>query len=277
MKVRFRRNVALSAVVLVLLVAAGCSSATTPSDTKNPPQEPAIPYTHVWSADPGIDLFSRGTELVRATYEAGTYTRYVGVDRSYPGYSQAVGAPVSWHNEDKMEPMVWSEVNNPVKPGRWTIYDHITNYSASNTRITADVCRYSVPSAEGKYDDSPWVLNDSTRIELSNTGISRGSGAPGIPDDNQEAHAANGHRSPSWNVFGTWQVTRIKRYDVDVNPDACVAWWLQQFPTFSRSPYGNFVTSPPGFQLPVHPVAVQYPEWIGPYEKPLTTTPAKPK
>lgn len=263
MKARLLRTAASSASILILLLVAACSSTRAPTEVKDHPQEPAIPHSHIWSADEGVDLLSRGAELVRGTYEAGRYTRYVGVDRSYPGYNQAVGAPVSWHDEDKSERWVWSEINDPANPGRWTFYDHITNYSASDTQIFADVCSYVIPSAAGK-PDYPWVLDDSTQIQLTNTGTTPG--LPGIPDDDQLGHAANGHRSPTWNIFGSWQVTRIKKYENYANPEACTNWWVQQFPTFARSPYGNFVTSPPDFQLPVHPVAVQYPEWIGPPE-----------
>ncbi len=259
---RFRRSATYSAVAgVALLLTGACSSPSAPIEAKKPRQDPTIPYTHVWSADAGTDLFSRGAELVRGTAEAGYYTRYVGVDRSYPGYNKAVGAPVSWHNEDKTETLVWSDVNDPAKPGLWTFYDHITNYAANDSHITADVCSYNVPEAAGK-SNGPWVLNDSVRIQLTNT--EKTPGAPGIPDDSLDRRAANGHRSPNWNIFGTWQVTHIKRYTVDTNPAACVDWWLQQFPGFARSPYGNFVTSPPDFQRPNHPVAVQYPEWIGP-------------
>ncbi|WP_227979303.1 hypothetical protein [Nocardia spumae] len=264
MKLHRRHNMTFSPIALMLILAVGCSSTKQSSHAEHTQPEPAIPYTHVWSADRGVDLFSRGAELVRGTYEAGRYTRYVGVDRSYPGYNRAVGAPVSWHNEDKSERLVWSEINDPANPGRWTFYNYITNFSASETQISADVCSYVIPSAAGK-PDSPWVLDDSTQIQLTNTG--KTPGPPGIPDGNQPGHATSGHWSPTWNIFGSWQVTRIKNYVNYANPDACMDWWIQQFPTFTRPPHGKFVTSPPDYQPPIHPVAVQYPEWIGPSEQ----------
>ncbi len=263
---KVRCLIARTAITFMLVGAAGCSSTKTPPNSENSKQEPAISYTHVWSADQGIDLFSRGAELIRGTFEAGYLTQFVGVGKSYPGYTEAVGEPASWRDENKSERWVWSEPDpyvKMIKPG--TYYSHIVNYSASDTQITADVCSYGLSVAHSSHPDSPWVLDDSAQVQLTNIGNTPG--LPGIPDDDPAGHATSGHRSPNWNIFDSWHVTRIKKYADGAIPAACADWWIQQFPTFSRSPDGNFVTSPPDFQIPIHPVAVQYPEWIGPSEQ----------
>ncbi|RJO76538.1 hypothetical protein D5S18_09580 [Nocardia panacis] len=221
-----------------------------------------IAYTEVWSADTGIDLFSRGAELVRATSEAGYLTQFAGVDKSYPGYNRAVGAPVSWHDEDKSEKLAWSNPVDPVIPKPGTFYNHITDYAASDTQITASVCSYGISAVASTRPASTQVLNDAVQIHLSNYAPTPG--VAGIPDIDPTKRDPRGHRVPTWNVFGTWTVARIKFHTRDSIPAGCTDWWQQQFPDFIRSPNYNFLTAPPGYQPPVHPIVEQYPEWIGP-------------
>ncbi|NMM88517.1 hypothetical protein B2J88_29900 [Rhodococcus sp. SRB_17] len=46
----------------------------------------------MWSADADIDLFSRGSELLRTAYEAGYYWPVINeVDDFFPGYTKALG------------------------------------------------------------------------------------------------------------------------------------------------------------------------------------------
>ena len=84
---------ALLALSVVAALSTGCDSESTkpPSDPKTT-GDPILPYSSVWSADDGIDLFGRSSELIRAGIEAGEYTSYVGLSETYPGYEQAIGS-----------------------------------------------------------------------------------------------------------------------------------------------------------------------------------------
>ncbi|ATL66635.1 hypothetical protein CRH09_10865 [Nocardia terpenica] len=227
-----------------------------------------IPYANVWSADSGVDLFSRGAELVRATVEAGGLAAYVGADRSYPGYARAVaGLTAATENQAQPDPGVVQYVSSrPHDPNLRmhpsTGYFYITAYSASDTRVSATVCSYAVRPEPLPNEDNRFV-GGGFQVELDNTGSNPGQ--PGIADRDPNAHDPRAHLPPQWDVFGTWKVTTI-RVPVSRGDDQpeCLPWYQQQFPTFTKVPDYNYLQAPPGYQAPHHPVAPQFPEWIGP-------------
>lgn len=247
------------ALIVAFLTACG----PTAEDVSAPAADPEILYSNVWSADRGIDLFSRGAELVRATTEAGEYTSFVGIKNSYPGYDHAVGGPARHQNPDKSEVATWLEPIDSHQSPR-SNFRHITAFSATDTTVSAVVCGYSVnPTAAENITLNP--LSDAQQIELANTGSSPG--LPGIADNDPVHQDPSAHRPPDWNVFGAWRVTKIRNIQLapgETIPQGCTDWWHQQFPTFTKVSDYNILTPPPGFQAPTQPVASQYPEWIGP-------------
>lgn len=245
------------------LLAAAATAACSPDEADPVPRtDPEIIYSNVWSADSNIDLFSRGAELVRASAEGGDYTYFVGVDKSYPGYSSAVGGPADDRNPDKSEFLTWRDpLNSKAIPK--TEFQHITAYAASTSAVTATVCSYSLFPDPGD-NASLKPLSTATQIELVNTGTDPG--LPGIKDADPAHNDSRAHRPPTWNVFGTWRIQKIRFIRAapdDPIPQGCTDWWHKQFPTFIEQP-GNILSQPPGFQAPTQPVAIQYPEWIGP-------------
>ena len=107
-------------------------------------------------------------------------------------------------------------------------------------------------------------LNMAFRVELERTDDDPGQ--PGVPDADAAEQDPRAHRVPTWNVFEGWKVTKLhylRRLNGDVIPQGCTDWWQQQFPAFAPNASGNLVP-PAGFEPPTMPVAVQYPEWIGP-------------
>jgi hypothetical protein len=225
-------------------------------------QPPTILYTNVWSADTGVDLAQRGPELVRSAYEAADYTRFVGQAHSFPGYPEAVGGPTRHGNPDKEEFFTWLEPDEDEQIPL-TNFLHITAYDETDPGIGATVCSYNLHADPGP-NFSVEGLNAAFRVEMERTADDPGQ--PGVPDTDPAQQDPRAHRVPTWNVFEGWKITKLhylRRLDGDVIPEGCTDWWQQQFPTFAANASGNLVP-PPGFEPPTMPVAVQYPEWIGP-------------
>ena len=147
--IRRRKYTTACGAAVLLLLASGCDSESdAPTDRTT---QPDVLYSNVWSADSDVDLFSRGAELIRATYEAGIYATYVGADDSYPGYRGAVGEPTGPGNEDKREYFTWRKPENTTQVAR-------TDFSA-----LVNSTQRTMSSAEA----SAWVLLPpaSVRVE----------------------------------------------------------------------------------------------------------------
>ncbi|WP_020106430.1 hypothetical protein [Nocardia sp. 348MFTsu5.1] len=221
---------------------------------------------HVWSAEEGVDLFGRGPELVRATTEAGFYWPAVAeIDDYFPGFTAAL--------ETEHEPFAlarWDHRAEYLRPLNETFFLHIADYSEAGSVVSATVCSYMLHSTPGLDDADPPASVD--RIVLENAGET--AGLPGVVDRDPD-HGSEVHRSPSWNVFGSWKIRlgrsvfggteRSPREDGLFVPQECRDWWLQQFPGLMQpDPDSPYQQQPPGFVAPVMPVGVQYPGWIGP-------------
>ncbi|WP_159918750.1 hypothetical protein [Rhodococcus sp. WAY2] len=249
--------------VATLIFASGCGT-----EARNEPapalgaQDRGVLYSHVWSADPGIDLLGRGAELIRATYEAGNYATFVGLEDSYPGFGRAVGGEAH-HTDPDIEYFMTSRTVESDTQAEGTSFGHITAYQATETSVAATVCHYYLfPESGTNISLNP--LKMAFRIQLERAGAD--AGQAGIPDTDPARKDPRAHRVPTWNVFGDWKITRLhylRQLNGDVIPQGCTDWWRQQFPNFSPNAGGNLVP-PPGFEPPTMPVAVQYPEWIGP-------------
>ncbi len=140
---------------------------------------------------------------------------------------------------------------------------YIADFATTDSRVAATVCSYELFS-EPRPNITLNPLNAAFRVELERTAADPGQ--PGIPDTDPAQQDARANRVPTWNVFEGWKITKLhylRRLDGDVIPQGCTDWWQQQFPAFAANASGNLVP-PPGFEPPTMPVAVQYPEWIGP-------------
>ncbi|MDV7243075.1 MULTISPECIES: hypothetical protein [Rhodococcus] len=233
--------------------------AVPPPTTSQPPE---ILYTNVWSADPGIDLLSRNAELVRATYEAGELTSFVGLEKSYSGFADAVGGPARRGNPDKDDFSTWLEPED-TRQVAGTNFTHLTDWATTDSQVGATVCTYAL-FTEPAPNMTLNPLSVAFRIELERT--DEEPGQAGIPDTDPAQEDPRAHRVPTWNVFDGWKITKLlylRLLTDDVIPQGCTDWWRQQFPAFTENPSGT-LAAPPGFEPPTMPVAVQYPEWIGP-------------
>ncbi|MFD6893275.1 hypothetical protein ACFWB0_01835 [Rhodococcus sp. NPDC060086] len=218
-------------------------------------------YTSSWSAETGIDLFSRGAELVRASLEAGWQTSMYTFKDSFPGYREAIDYPHNTNRDITWGVQTENTANDRV--GEFTTYYHITELSESPTEVTASICK-DIVNTEPVIYDSPTRHGYSWTVALRNT--SDTPGLPGIVDTDPDNHDPHARRTPDWDVFGTWKITRLTPDSLDternVADPACTTWWLANHPDTLRV-VDNFTFRPPG-TVPGVPRAPQYPEWIGP-------------
>ncbi|MCX4092093.1 hypothetical protein [Nocardia sp. alder85J] len=254
-------------IVAAGIVLAACSGQSIkPAGPAAGAHDPSVPYTNVWSADPGIDLFSREAELVRATEEAGNYSAFVGTGGTYPGYAKAVAAladEVERTSDLKTRSFV-SE--HPVisldKLQAGTRYLHITGFVVNATKIDAVVCSYTIWPAQlpGENDRT---VGGGIRIDLQNNTWDKG--RPGIANRDPAYSDPRAQMPPKWDIFGSWEIAAITgTAGAGDYPAECIPWYQQQFPGFTKDPEYNYLVAPSGYTAPHHPVAQQFPEWIGP-------------
>lgn len=248
-------------VAILLLPVTACAADDYSDDAEKPDESvvEAIPYTSSWSAEPHIDLFDRGSELVRAAIEGGRHASFYGVYESYPGYVEALGYPDFSIADITGIVSKGNPGRGPISPS--TYWYHIADITVTAEEITAEVCddrTLAVPSeARGRHGHA-WV------VTLQNTTDSPG--LPGLPDlDPQSADPAV-HRVPDWNVYGSWKITRLRTGGQNPRENiphpACTQWWLSRHPDTVKV-FDNYTYTPVGDVAAV-PVAPQFPEWIGP-------------
>lgn len=244
------------------MLTSACTQAsdTTVPMTTRPTPEQNVPYSQVWSAEPGIDLFGRGAELVRASLEAGQYAALYSIGTTFPGYLESFG---DRRRIDGSE--IWTDLvpngSGNGGAGPWTTRYHIADLTETPTEITAEVCDDEDKTTSVTRPEQSWV-GFSWVVSLRNTGDTPG--LPGIPDTSPETSDPRARRVPDWNVFDSWRITQLRTGGRDRNTaaPACTDWWLQRYP--GSTTVDGYVHIPAGTVTPGLPVAQQYPEWIGP-------------
>lgn len=260
-----RRHSMITRRVMAAAVALVCAASTTACGGDSPAVSVDIatvlpfPYTTVWSADPGIDLIGRGAELIRVAEESIEYTFAAGPETTYPGYFDAVRDSNSWITPGN--PGFRTE--GGTNYGRvHTWFRHVVDYSVNSNSVSATVCSYRLFQKPTERPGEA-VLSDSVRITLVNS--AELPGKPGIVDTDVDGHDPRAQRPPVWNVFGNWKIAEYTSIRSDAIPQQCIDWWKLEFPMFTTSFSGSrALRSPPGYVMPTMPMAVQYPEWIGP-------------
>lgn len=270
-----RANRVLGLLVITAIVAAsGCetdgssTAGPLPSSTQAA-EKPEPPFTSVWSAKQGVDLFSRTAELIRATQEALHLTQVYGPDNTFPGYLVAIGGP----KDPERDPNYRFDTTSQIVGNEWaatmnspmTNYYHIADLAVSPDQkgIAADVCSYSIPSpGNTTVRASIYHPTEVTHFELSNPRPD--DIASSWPDGDAESRDSRAEMPPTWDVFGGWRIDRIDQLLPDKIPGACRDWWREE----RRVPEGGGPSQPPGndsdVPLPREPVRAQYPEWIYP-------------
>lgn len=257
--IRFR-----SLLMAALFVTVSCAATEKSSDSK-PPTDFEIRYSHVWSAAQGIDLFSRGAELVRATREAEWYSNFVGRKNSYPGFEQAYPA---WD-----DPLNTSDNLMPLKPPRRslksgppagrTYYMHLVNLIQDDHKVSATFCDYHVDPQIDWYeypeDQGQYKFGGTIDVQLTNGDAEPGH--PGKVDTNPDTTDPNSHMPPKRDIFQNWNITRFYARAYQDSSKECGDWLHKQFPAFETSSNGGYLL-PTREQIPTAPSRPQFPDWI---------------
>ncbi|QNG24229.1 hypothetical protein G4H71_15370 [Rhodococcus triatomae] len=253
---------AIAVVATILLGATACTNDTEPPAEPNPPE---LVHSHAWSTEPGTDLFSREAELVRASIEGAEMTLLFGIDNSFPGYSEAVGGPRET-TDDRFHRSARWKYPVDVAPIPVTFFRHLVDLEVVDNRITASVCGYRLFADREDRMFNP--LSEAIHVELD---LPSGGnyGAAGPPDGDPATSDPDAQNPPGWNVFGDWRIQTLRLIPVSPDhtiPESCLPWWSSRFPEFERRTELNILNAPDGWAPPTQPVALQYPEWIGPTE-----------
>lgn len=202
--------------VSLVLGSAGCGAGghqKTATTTSAKPSTgwtgPLSDYSLVWSAQPGIDLFTGAAVVARAYHESYWLADWQGSQSFlYPGFASAVPP-----NEPADHPLGtttrWPTAGgNPVKePQVGTEYDHILAIAPDGPGLTVTSCVYLYRTAHQKADGQyvgSWESPDPNAgilVERIAMSAPTGDAAPRVAPQRGPA------RAPSDNVFGGWRVT----------------------------------------------------------------------
>jgi hypothetical protein len=255
--------------VKVIVALVGCllfaSCSTDPekvavSSSPAPVPESEVFWSSVWSATPGIDLFGRAGELVRATVEGGYLASSYGVERSFPGYLDALGGfPLPEYDDPKRKALAAAYAPSdlgPRPPVATELFYHVIDLTDDGSTVTAKVCEYIL------------TPNPSDMLKFLGRGeavtLTRGegpAGRPGIADTGRNSKNIEG-KIPDWNVYGSWLITESRGLRGATLPSQCAPWFLSVFPDATFRADVNVVELP-GLSPPATGEE-KYPKWIGP-------------
>ncbi|NNH72963.1 hypothetical protein HLB23_24405 [Nocardia uniformis] len=203
----------------------------------------------VWSAEPGIDLYSSEATLVRATDEADLIALYVGLDHSYPGYAAALADP------NRAKRYEAGEVRRTVVG---TLLTHVQQIDPTSDGFRAEYCTLINESASTSPGDNRWIgaMNRGDSIAAEFTRTSTTSEAPDTATPYAPAPDRLHWQAPTYNVFDGWTVT----FGTGEDPAArarCDAWALSLYPNAPERGDPILLQAPPAPQP-------AYPGWPAP-------------
>ncbi|WP_186629423.1 hypothetical protein [Rhodococcus sp. BP22] len=269
MKQRSRRASMITAVLLTMLTAvAACDSVDddgSAPETTSLSRWPAINVyevpdrvrdaTMVWSAEPGIDLFSAEGTAIRAAGESLVIGLMVGLDYAYVGFAAS-------SNSEAGGPLYsLFQADTGQGPFVGTVHGHIQQVIPTDAGFDVLSCALSIGLdvlVDGKY--SPSRLTDGDGQELRSSFIRTGDPltAPAVP---QPTSSPVGDKlqwqAPVGNEFGGWEIDGF----IDIDPvtsgkGRCAPWAQSLYPDapriITRNAYAR--STPP-------PVQPAYPGW----------------
>jgi hypothetical protein len=256
-------SVKVIVALVVCLLFASCSTdpeKETVASSPAPVPQSEVFWSSIWSATPGIDLYSRAGELVRATVEAGYLAQAYGVEKSFPGYLDAIGGfPLPAYDDPRRKALAAAYAPPDLGPGApdlTELFYHVVDLTDDGSTVTAKVCEYALlptPSRPLKF------LGKGEAVTLT-----RGEGPvgrPGIADTGRNSKNFDG-KIPDWNVYGSWLITESRGLRGATLPSQCAPWFLSVFPDATFRHDVNIVELP-GLS-PTASGKAQYPKWIGP-------------
>ncbi|MCZ4080274.1 hypothetical protein O1W68_20205 [Rhodococcus sp. H36-A4] len=269
MSARLRRVRVVSVVLLMMLAAiTACDSAVEDGfapGTTSTSRWPAINVyevpdrvrdaTMVWSAEPGIDLFSAEGTVIRAAGESLVIGLMVGLDYTYVGFAAS-------SNSVAGGPMYsLFQADTGQGPFVGTVHSLIQQVVPTDAGFDVLSCALSVGLdvlVDGKY--SPSRLTDGDGQELRSRFIRTGNPltSPAAPQPTSSPVGDALHwQAPAGNQFGGWEVDGF----IDIDPvtsgkGRCAPWAQSLYPDapriITRDAYAR--DTPP-------PVQPAYPGW----------------
>ncbi|WP_225730485.1 MULTISPECIES: hypothetical protein [unclassified Nocardia] len=228
------------------------TSTVNPSRYQPPPQ--VLHNTVVWSAEPGLDLFSEQVIVARAAQEARIVATTAGIDHSYPGFAEAL-APSS----AKEYPHDTDRDRNAFG----TAYLRIMAIEPIETGFIAETCyQYSnvaVQIKEGGYkqDINP---GGSSFMKFEKVGPESSHPSAAPPDRSTQTDPT--WSAPTANMFTGWHIDlQASTFDQDLQlRQRCEPWGRSLIPDLPqvKKDLGGTVTivvnNPP-------PTLPAYPGW----------------
>ncbi|MCP9622933.1 hypothetical protein NMK54_22545 [Nocardia otitidiscaviarum] len=214
------------------------------------PPEQVCDATVVWSAEPGIDLFSPEATLVRASIEADRIAGYAGPEVTYPGYMDAVEPRKAEFYED-------ATVYRGTHSG--TIQVHIQQIQPTEDGFHAKFCALTNASTSlRKFGDGRTYISSYDRGVAADVRLARiGDEAAEFDAGPYEPAPDRLHwQAPTGNLFDSWQVYFPSGED-SAHRAACDAWALSLYPDAPAENENVFLDAP----LPAQPA---YPGWPAP-------------
>lgn len=253
-----------SAILTVAVAATGCGDSTTGpadptpaavrpcTDTPNaaaaykPPQQ-VCDTTMVWTAEPGIDLYSSEATLIRAMAEADLIALYAGLDYSYPGYAAALADPARSKRYEE------SELHRTVFG---TLRSHIQQIQPTENGFHAEYCGLNHESAATS-PGAPELSRPNNRGGYKGVDFVRTGAASDTPTPYAPAPDRLHWQAPTYNVFDGWTIS-FEYGEDSAAKQACDSWALSLFPDL---PAGQGDSTP--LDTPPAPQPA-YPGWPGP-------------
>lgn len=226
-------------------------SSTTPAQNSTTVREYRVPErlensTIVWSAEPGIDLFSPEATVVRAAIEARQVALATSLAESYPGYENAVDPDTRAYFAEKS----WTSW-----PEYGTAYHHIANLDPTDEGFVAHVCLQLSGIASLKDDNSfyrtlsPAFLTSTLTIESSDAGTNPPSGPPSAaPTETEIPH----WQAPNFDVFEGWKLSFGPPFGTD-HAAVCTAWGHPLAPDAPSEGTRSVSSETPPETLPAYP------------------------
>lgn len=256
-----RVRVCTALATLTAVVISGCSPSAQPPETP-PSTGPTylVRSPWIWDAVPGINLFDRDMEVIRATVEGDRYSTELGghPERSFPGLATAIADSDPNLIGDLGSPS--DEESGARRRARPPVnhYAHVYEHTADNNRTTIKFCEFSIPTVA--HDTGIFSL-----LSVVTVAHTPGrTGTPGIPDTGQLLGKRSGLQ-PDWDVFTPWTIVRNHRSrDINDNaPQSCINRITSVVPPTAQRVYPNYWLTADK-KSPTLPLQQQFPRWIGP-------------
>lgn len=197
----------------------------------------------VWSAEPGIDLSTDESTLLRAGAEANLVAIYAGSDRSYPGFARALTP-----ENPAYEPSGSSAFG--------TYYEHIAELQPTDSGFAALYCHQGSLAAEKK--------GDRYRTTISGAGTSwvmfeRAKSLPtqptSMPEQSRNGDSGADWKAPVSDQFTGWTVNFKVQANVDFGDakQRCNRWSRTVVPDAPEQGSRYVVSDEPPKALPASP------------------------